>query len=165
MKTVKIILAELVSIKNLLKKDIDKLYDKIKKQNSIIKGNKREIDIARTLNEAIKKSDQLVKFVVAIQETNLKTLRGEKHSNAFYIKRLSELERRKMMFLNMKTMDEKFLTADKKLVLFDTVIDSESRNLHLESIDKEISSIKHKLTEFNNSTKVSVEVDETLGIL
>jgi hypothetical protein len=136
MKTIKITLAELVSIKDLLEKDIDKLYDKIRKQNSIIKGNKRDIDITKTLEEVNKKSEQLIKFVVIIQETNLKTVKGSKHSNAYYIKRLSELKRLQKMFFNMKTRDEKFLTSDQKLVYFDTVIDEESKNLHLKSINE-----------------------------
>lgn len=137
---------------------INRIDDLISKNNSVTKGNDRGINIDELLQERKERSDFLVNVYEKIQEANLGKLKGDKFSNAHYIKRKSELEREKIFYSNLNTRHGRQVSGHGNVIEYDAYIKLRDVNERIDAINKEIEIIKNKLTLFNTKTTIEMEV-------
>jgi hypothetical protein len=161
MKNLKIKLSKATKLKNELENSIDEDNVQIQKWNSIIKGNEREINIDSIEELKDVKSEFLIELNIAIQEANFKKAKGEKLCNAYYIKKLSELNREKKHLSQIKTTNGTQVVGD-KTVQYTTFLTSIDVNSKIKKIENEINSIKDKLTNFNNQFEISININTEL---
>lgn len=125
--------------------------------NSIIKqGSKtdRPIDIRKILAQKNAISSLLCLLQEIIPAANLKKLKGDKYSNNYYIKKLSELDREEK-FLKQLTpkqdIHQKGVT-----VRYDNFISKEEINKQLQQVLVDKSNIGNKLTKFNENCYINI---------
>ncbi len=131
---------------------IDKNNQLIEENNSIIAGKERQVNIQELEDEKEMKSELLIILYLAIQLANLKKSKnkGENYCNAYYIKKLSELEREKSHLIRLNTANNSFINY--KTVLSRT-----------KSIEKDIQEIKGKIKKFNEGTNISIEITKEMS--
>jgi len=163
MKTLKIKLNKATKLKKFLEQDIREDNDLVNKWNQIIKGNTREVDIKQIEELKNVKSEFLINLHLVITVANLKKGKDEEYSNAYYIKKLSELQQQKKFMMMLRTANGKQLSDDKKTTIeYDSLITSSEVTNQIKYLNKEIDNLQNKLTAFNESSTVSITYDPLL---
>jgi len=160
MKKITITLAKGIQLKEELEKSIKNDNSLIENMN-LIDSKKKSIEIARADIERIEtdkeiKSELLIIIYTLIQECNSKKTTWGGKTNFENIKRLSEFqgERSHLMRINTK------IDHNKKGSL--PAFTFEEVNTRIRNIEKETIALKEKMTNFNNATKITLKVDESL---
>jgi hypothetical protein len=163
----KIKLIQAVALKMSLEKRLHTIDLLLSKNNSIVAGNKRDVDMNKLLVEKNLLSDLLINLHVAITKTNLLKGKDEEHCNTYYIKKLSELEKSLSFFLKLNTKSGTQIINKEsgKTLQFDAFINGSQVNESIETLQTEIATIKNKLTDFNNNMFVEVEIAPSLNIV
>jgi hypothetical protein len=154
----KIKLASAVSLKDLLEKRISKINAIILRNNSVIKGDTRNVDIPELEEERRKKSELLIELHEKILEANLRKLDGEEHSNAYYIKKKSELERERIFLQSLNVQHGKVLKGS-NVIEYDALLKESEVSKRLAKVLQEIELLKNKLTLFNNTVEIELNHD------
>jgi hypothetical protein len=137
---------------------IDKDNILIEEQNTIRSNEEREIDIEEIENKKELKSDLILRLYIAIQTANLKKLKGDSHENAWYIKKLSQLEQEKFHLLKIKKADTKKKEESEEKVKVLSFIKLKDILKRTERIEKDIQEIKDKIAKFNKEVNISIEI-------
>jgi cell division protein FtsB len=133
----------------------------ISRNNSIISDETREINIADV--EQIKqiKSTLLCNIHEAIQEVNLKKICRSERSNAFYIKKLSEIKRQIQHWGKLNTTHGKQTIGTKSnVVKYDAHFKALEVNAELKKLQKEESDIEEKIKKFNESNSITIVIND-----
>lgn len=157
----KLKLTKATKLKTALERSIDKDNQVIEEKNSIIEGNSREVDIDEIEKLKDVKSEFLITLNLLIQEANLKKGKGEKYSNAYYIKKLSELQRELSHLMKIPTKDGVQI-ENKQKIKYESVLKFSDITERTRQIEKEIEVIKTKLSKFNETNEISVTYDPIL---
>jgi hypothetical protein len=157
----KLKLTKATKLKTALERSIDKDNQIIEDKNSIIEGNSREVDIDEIEKLKDIKSEFLISLNLLIQEANLKKGKGEKYSNAYYIKKLSELQRELSHLMKIPTKDGVQI-ENKQKIKYESVLKFSDITERTKQIEKEIEVIKTKLSKFNETNEISVTYDPIL---
>jgi len=94
------------------------------------------------------KSQLLIYLTASIAEQNVKDIKGEKLSNSYYIKHRSELTREK--------------TFQQELNNLTNYRDNLEKVKIIKEFDTDIKTVSNKLSEFNKSHKIKVEISDNL---
>jgi hypothetical protein len=137
---------------------IEKDNQLIEETNSIIADEEREFDILEIETQKELKSDLLIILHIAILTANLKKSKSEKYCNAYYIKKLSELEREKFHLAKIKKIDIKKKEDSSKKVKLLSFIKLKDILNRTEQIEKDVQEIKNKISQFNKETNISIEI-------
>ena len=163
MKKIKIKLNKATKLKNALEQSIEQDNSLITKWNEIIKGNNREVDIREIENLKDYKSEFLIELNLSIQEANFKKDKDETKSNAYYIKRLSELQRQKSFYQKLETRNGTFVIEKKMTVVYESLITSTDVTSQIKNLDKEINNLQNKLSTFNETHEITISYDPLLN--
>lgn len=179
MKNLKIKLLKATRLKSELERSIEKDNLDIEEWNSIIEGNNREIDIDSIERLKDIKSEFLIELNIAIQQANFNRAKGEKYSNAYYIKKLSELQREKKHLQLIDTKDGQQQAISSNTDDSDKISSKSSKRRNIfvkynaylkysdvlnrtKKIDAEIQALKNKLSNFNDKFEISIKVSDDL---
>ena len=133
----------------------------ISRNNSIISDETREINIADVEQVKQVKSNLLCNIHEAIQEVNLKKLSRSERSNAFYIKKLSEIKRQIQHWGKLNTTHGKQTIGTKSnVVQYDAHFKALEVNAELKKLQKEESDIEEKIKKFNESNSITVVIND-----
>jgi len=136
-----------------LKNDLEERIEQTEK--SIIGYNTTDIKIDSLLEKLDKYQEQLIIVKEVIQNAN-RTKHSDRKTNNYYIYKLSNLQRRRKFYQALYAMPEQ---ADKTAQLDKTEVLSRKR-----SLETEITTLQAKLSNFNTSKTVSIEIDESLNL-
>lgn len=161
MKKIKLKLNKAVRLKNALEKSIDEDNILIQQNNSIIEGNSRSVDINEV--ELLKdlKSELIINLNLIIQEANFKKTKGEDYSNAYYVKKLSEIKR-ELLHLNRIPTDNGKVVVDKQQIKYEAVLKQQDITSRIKELNKEKEVIQNKLSKFNENIDITFQYDEKL---
>lgn len=138
-KTKKIKLAVALKLKEFVEKEISNIYYSIKNFRD------SDINLEPLFDEAEYYENELIKLKELLRDANAGKHK-DGHSNDYYIYKLSNLNN-KLYHLRKVRIDD-------------------TDNKRIENITKQVASIKKKLTSFNESTKVTIDVtDERIAKL
>ena len=135
----------------------------ISRNNSIISDETREINIADVEQIKQVKSNLLCNIHEAIQEVNLKKLCRSERSNAYYIKKLSEIKRQIQHWGKLPTIHGKQTigpTTKSHVVQYDAYYKALEVNAELKKLQKEESDIEEKIKKFNESNSITVVIND-----
>lgn len=134
----------------------------ISRNNSIISDETREINIAEVEQVKQVKSNLLCNIHEAIQEVNLKKLCRSERSNAYYIKKLSEIKRQIQHWGKLNTTHGKQTigTAKSHVVQYDAYYKALEVNAELKKLQKEESDIEEKIKKFNESNSITIVIND-----
>jgi cell division protein FtsB len=134
----------------------------ISRNNSIISDETREINIAEVEQVKQVKSNLLCNIHEAIQEVNLKKLCRSERSNAYYIKKLSEIKRQIQHWGKLSTTHGKQTigTAKSHVVQYDAYYKALEVNAELKKLQKEESDIEEKIKKFNESNSITIVIND-----
>jgi cell division protein FtsB len=133
----------------------------ISRNNSIISDETREINIAEVEQIKQVKSNLLCNIHEAIQEVNLKKLCRSERSNAYYIKKLSEIKRQIQHWGKLNTAHGKQTIGTKSnVVQYDAHFKALEVNAELKKLQKEESDIEEKIKKFNESNSITVVIND-----
>jgi cell division protein FtsB len=133
----------------------------ISRNNSIISDETREINIADVEQIKQVKSNLLCNIHEAIQEVNLKKLCRSERSNAYYIKKLSEIKRQIQHWGKLNTTHGKQTIGTKSnVVQYDAHFKALEVNAELKKLQKEESDIEEKIKKFNESNSITVVIND-----
>jgi cell division protein FtsB len=133
----------------------------ISRNNSIISDETREINIAEVEQVKQVKSNLLCNIHEAIQEVNLKKLCRSERSNAFYIKKLSEIKRQIQHWGKLNTTHGKQTIGTKSnVVQYDAHFKALEVNAELKKLQKEESDIEEKIKKFNESNSITIVIND-----
>lgn len=133
-----------INLEEKIKINFNNLYKFIKKNDDLSKL-KKELDKSEIEEE------ELIKFKLAQQQANLQT-HSDGKSNFYYIYKKSNLEKRKIALINL--LNKKVTKQIKEYI-----------NNIISSIDREIELISVKLTNFNRTHKIEIDVNKNLNLL
>ena len=162
MKTKKLSLDAAVDLRERLDQEIHENYRIIISNNSV-EENKNEVDVLELLSLTTAMESQVIRIKEAIQEANLSKHPWDRHSNSYYIYRLSQLKIRKNNLLKMSVKEGKY---GKKVYV--ATIKQKELNRMLTDINDQIDKISQKLSKFNTLRKNQIKVqweDELLYLL
>jgi len=143
----KIVLSKVLDLQRKLVDEIDADL------KEIIRGNsKPKIDVDLLEKNVIKKEDQLVVLKEVVQEANKSKLTRKDRTNNYYIYRRGDLKKRKNALLSISQSKE-------------NQWDETAVNKRIRELNQEINQITEKLTLFNNSKKVKVELNPDLDLI
>ena len=162
----KLQLNKVLKIKESLEESIKRDDTNIQKYNSIIVGNKRPIDIRKTIENLTLKEKQLVILKLAITTANLQKHEGEELTNYDYVFMLSNRKRLKAVYTSpkMKTTDG-CSESHTGPINYEAIILQNELNDELKKIDQEISEIEIKLANFNHKTEIEVNLYNELNLV
>jgi cell division protein FtsB len=133
----------------------------ISRNNSIISDETREINIADVEQVKQVKSNLLCNIHEAIQEVNLKKLCRSERSNAYYIKKLSEIKRQIQHWGKLNTTHGKQTIGTKSnVVQYDAHFKALEVNAELKKLQKEESDIEEKIKKFNESNSITIVIND-----
>jgi hypothetical protein len=173
MKKSKIKLNKAIKLKAVLESSINSDNQLIEEWNSIISGNKREVDIDSIEEVKDIKSEYLIELNIAIQEANFKKGSGEKFCNAYYIKKRAELQRELAHIKLINTNDGNIVVDDnnqqqnkknkKKIIAkYDAYIKYSDVITRIKNIESKIQALANKLSLFNEQQYITINVDNKL---
>ncbi len=163
MEKLKIKLNKAIKLKTTLEKSIDEDNELIQTNNSIIEGNTRKIDIEEVESFKELKSEFLIELNLIIQETNLKKGKGEKVSNAYNVKKLSEMQRElKHLDRIEDNIKDGVVIADNQKIKYNSKITFKDIVVRKKGLQKDVETYKNKLSKFNESTDISISYDTKL---
>jgi protein associated with RNAse G/E len=143
---------------------IDKDNKIIEKNNTTVIGGNEEINIQEIEQKKEMKSELLILLYLAITAANLKKSKNDKNCNAYYIKKLSEFEREKIHLNDIEKEDSKKKeTIGKKIAKFFTFIKPKDILKRRNSIEKNITELKEKISNFNKETNISIDITKEMN--
>jgi hypothetical protein len=134
----------------------------ISRNNSIISDETREINIADIEQIKQVKSNLLCNIHEAIQEINLKKLCRSERSNAYYIKKLSEIKRQIQHWGKLNTTHGKQTigTTKSHVVQYDAYYKALDVNAKLRELQQEESQVEEKIKKFNDSNSITIVIND-----
>jgi len=154
----------LISLRETIETLLSNSTDVIIKNNPVDKEYKGEIvDTEKEYDKLERLFDQLNKIKIAIEEANSQKTNNEK-TNKELVFELSNLRRKEKLLEILFTSKNKNRKGSKenayRFQITKSIIDKK-----LSEVQDRISDIKSTMTEFNNSTIVEVDLDESLDLL
>jgi hypothetical protein len=171
MKKSKIRLNKAIKLKTVLESSINNDNELIEEWNSIISGNKREVDIDSIEELKDIKSEYLIELNIAIQEANFRKGSGEKFCNAYYIKKRAELQRELAHLKLINTNDGNVVEDDNQqqnknkrrtVIKYDAYIKYHDVVTRIKNIEGKIQALANKLSLFNEQQYITINVDNKL---
>ena len=151
----KISLETAVGLREKLDREIHENYQILVSKNSVLIKGKHKYNLRELLRLTEVMEIQVIRLKESIQQANLKTHPWDKHSNAYYIYRLSQLKIQRDNFMKMSTSEDQ----GKRKIMFTSLEINDKIKYILEEIDK----ITQKLSKFNtlkkNEMKIQFEDD------
>lgn len=136
-----------------LRNDLEELIEQTEK--SIVGYNSTEIKIDVLLEKLDKYQEQLIIVKEVIQTAN-KSKHSDRKTNNYYIYKLSNLQRRKkfyhILYQAANRMEETYQLSQEDILT------------RRRSIETEITALQTKLSNFNITKTVSIEIDESLNL-
>jgi hypothetical protein len=148
MKNLKLTLAQIIRLKDILEKSIDEDNQSIINTNTITNIKDIVINIKEIQKNKSLKSEIIKELCLLIQTTNLQKTSKKEESIFYYIKTRSELKREREMIMSLSRNN----------ILFPISIQTDM----LKEIDEKISIIGNKLSDFNNTITIKLKYDELL---
>lgn len=134
----------------------------IQKYNCILKNEDSSINVRYVENLKDKKSQLLLEVYEIMQEINSKRIKGKEFNNrsvAYYVKLRGEFMREKQHLNLLPTIEQ---LDGKKKSKYTNIVNNEEITLRTRKVTSEINAIDEKLTKFNNSQIVKINVDSEL---
>jgi hypothetical protein len=147
----KMLLVEVLKLKSDVEKSIEGVY------NDIFKYNESETKIDLLLERLDKLEVQLLIFKEVIQEVNKGKIKGV--TNNYNIYYLSSLVARYEFYRKLQKTLRRSKTPELAQINLEVVTSRKKQ------IEIDILSYREKLSEFNNKKKVTVVIDESLGLM
>lgn len=136
-----------------LKEDLEELINKT--EDSIARYNVTEKKIDALLEKLARYQEQLVIVKEVIQKANM-AKNSDRKTNNYYIYKLSNLQKLKRFYGRL--MSEMGSNDQGAQLDLNTLVERRR------SIETEISTLQNKLSNFNETKTVSIEIDETLNL-
>jgi hypothetical protein len=162
MEKLKIKLNKGVHLKNVIERSIEADNEIIQSKNSILEENKREVDIDQIDTLKNLKSEFLIELGLIIQLANFNRGRGERRSNAYYIKKLSEIQRELSHLKRIKIKDG-WIFEDGEKVKYKAYLTHEEITARQKSLSVEVEKLQNKLTKFNTESTIEFQYDPLLA--
>jgi len=165
-KTVNLKLDQLLRMKEDLENSIRKDEQSMRNNNSRPKDEKPQIDFSETKRLYELKLEQLVIIKEAIRDGNSE-LNKEDTTNDKNIYLLSNLNRRKMFLNSLNTFEGERTTLKSagKLVKFEAKLSNNKVEEELKEIEKQIRDLENKLSSFNHTIEVKVDLYSELELI
>ncbi len=165
-KNVKLKLDQLLRMKEDLENSIRKDEQSMRNNNSRPKDEKAQIDFFETKRLYELKLEQLVKIKEAIRDGNSE-LNKEDTTNDTNIYLLSNLNRRRTFLNSLNTFEGERTTLKSagKLIKFESKISNIKVEEELKEIEKEIRDLENKLSNFNHTIEVNVDLYSELELI
>lgn len=165
-KTTTLKLDQLIRMKKDLEDSIRKDEQLLRKNNSRPKDEDTQIDFKKTKDKYELRLDQLLEIKEAIRNGNSQ-LNKNNTTNDKDIYLLSNLNRKRVFLNSLNTFEgeRKTLRSGDKLIQFKVNISFKDVEKELKKIEKEIREIEDRLTDFNHTTEVKVELFEELELI